>query len=153
MPASHSPEDIARAQAHVDRQFEIIIDYAMAALALGKKPEEIVDELLQKGVDIKTAEVCVRHSILKLNEKQRIQSQATLAPKEAFPAPAQQDNSRKEAAKLQMTIGAIAVGLGGLITFASYGMAEAGGKYILAYGAIIVGGWNLVSGWWKYANA
>lgn len=148
----------------VEKKVVAFTNYCLQQMMSGVDHDAIKRDLIARGISPQLADMLIRQAAEVV--AQRLAAWHDAATKEqttpaanlsafsgAAPGSAATHNPKKEAAKLQMVIGAIAVALGGLITMASYGMSEPGGKYILAYGAIIVGAWNVVRGLWKYGNA
>lgn len=148
----------------VEKKVAAFTNYCLQQMMSGVDHDAIKGDLIARGISPQLADMLIRKAAEVL--AQRLAAWHDAATKEqttptaklsasnrAVPGSAAPHNPKREAAKLQMVIGAIAVALGGLITMASYGMSEPGGKYMLAYGAIIVGAWNLVSGLWKYGSS
>jgi hypothetical protein len=146
----------------VEKKVVAFTNYCLQQMMSGVDHDAIKRDLIARGISPQLADMLIRQAAEVV--AQRLATWHDAATKEqtaaklsafdsAAPGSAAPTNPKKDAAKFQMLIGAIALGLGGLITMASYGMSEPGGKYILAYGAIIVGAWNVVSGLWKYGNA
>lgn len=148
MPTDHDSDAVARAQAQVDREYEVMTQHSLKSLLRGVDADTIVAEIVSRGINQRYAEACVRHAITLLNEERRKAAAAKgIAVIEAPP------DAAKNAAKFQMILGCIALVLGALVTATSYGMAEPGGKYLWAYGVLMVGAWNVLRGLWKYSKA
>lgn len=150
----------------IEKKVVAFTNYCFQQMVEGVSHDSIKRDLMARGVAPELADLFIGQAAEVLTKRlanwhnaatsQQLGQQTPSASMTASKAPSpvvQPENPKKEAAKWQMLIGCVALGLGGLITFASYGMSEPGGKYILAYGAIIVGGWNVISGLWKYGTA
>lgn len=148
----------------VEKKVVAFTNYCLQQMMSGVGHDAIKRDLIARGISPQLADTFIRQAAEVLAKRLAAwRDTATNQPhthaansstlNSAIPTSTAPRNPKKEAAKLQMLIGAIAVGLGGLITLASHGMSESGGKYILAYGAIIVGAWNVVSGLWKYGSS
>lgn len=148
----------------MEKKVVAFTNYCLQQMMSGVDHDAIKRDLIARGISPQLADILLRQAAEVV--AQRLAAWHNAATKEQTtpaaqlsasngiaPSSAAPHNPKKEAAKLQMVIGAIAVALGGLVTIASYGMSEPGGKYILAYGAIIVGAWNFVSGLLKYSSS
>lgn len=152
MSANHSHNDTqGTVNPEVEKQIIALTNYCLQQMMGGIDHETIKKDLVGRGVSPQLADSFIEQASGVLVK--RLADWHSSVTNQPPAPPVQPDNPKKEAAKLQMLIGGLALGLGGLITLVSYGMSESGGKYILAYGAIIVGGWNVISGFWKYGNS
>lgn len=111
----------------------------------GKAAEEVENDLMARGIKQNVAKFLVEQAMLTMkNRLDEWHKKQITPPKKSAPV-----DEKKEVGKMQMFIGGILLGVGLLITFASYGISEPGGKYVLAYGAIIVGAWNMIRGFFR----
>ncbi|MHB8808310.1 MAG: hypothetical protein ACYC59_12140 [Anaerolineaceae bacterium] len=106
-----------------EEQRKILIQKAVSLVKSGKTKTEIVNELIENGIEKPEAEYVVEYIL-------RIKSAA-----------------QKEAGKKSVRIGAIWLLIGISVTLYSYLTAHAGETYLIAWGAIIYGGYRLLKGW------
>jgi hypothetical protein len=99
----------------VEKAVEAIYAYAGALLRQGKSSAEVEDALVEKGIERKTATIVV--------DKLAV---ATTSMK-------------KEEGTKNMMIGGLICLVGIVITAATYSSAAGGGKYVIAWGAIVFG--------------
>lgn len=160
------PENQPAMDPEIEQKAVAFTNYCLQQMIGGVNHDALKQDLVARGISSGLADMFISQAAEILTKRladwhsaatnqsapQQPPTLPTATMRASLPS-AQAENAKKEAAKLQMLIGGIALGLGGLVTLASYGMSEPGGKYLLAYGAIIVGGWNVVSGFFKYASA
>jgi hypothetical protein len=97
--------------------------FALRSLQRGTRTTSVKADLVEKGVDPDEAWAFVS------NQSRRLE-----------------DEKSREARK-DITVGAIVLGLGLLVTLVTYSMASnGGGSYVVTWGAIIFGGIRLVRG-------
>ncbi len=107
-----SPEDIEKA-------VEAIYAYAGALLRAGKPRYEVEDALVAKGIERKTAVVVVDKLI-------------------AAPALTRSADERDKGFS-DMVIGGLIALVGIVVTAVTYSAASGGGRYVIAWGAIVFG--------------
>ena len=111
----------------------------------GKAAKEVENDLMARGVSQGAAKFLVEQAMLIMkNRLEEWHKKQINQPKKSAPI-----DEKKEAGKMQMFIGGILLGVGLLVTLASYGMSESGSKYVIAYGAMIVGAWNMIRGFFR----
>lgn len=103
----------------IEKAVEAIYAYGAALLREGKSPNEVEEALVAKGIERKTAEVVV-------DKLTRTRDTAVVA-------------DRKERGAKNMMIGGLICVVGIIITAATYSGASGGGRYVIAWGAIIFG--------------
>src|SRR5262245_14534288 len=127
-PAPQSEEQPAAAGAPAD-----LYDYAAARFQQGASVHEVRAELLDRGADEKTASTLI-HDLL-----------AGDAGRERYPVHSVGDAGAEDpvlaAARRNMAIGGVVFAIGLIITLATFAAASGpgGGRYIVAWGAIIWG--------------
>src|SRR5262245_27258186 len=115
---AEEPEKAEASKQDVEKAVEAIYTYAGALLRQGKSPSEVEDALVDKGIERKTASIVV--------------DKLTVA----------QTNVKKEEGTKNMMIGGLICLVGIIITAATYSAASSGsggGKYVVAWGAIVFG--------------
>jgi hypothetical protein len=105
----------------VEKAVEAIYTYGAALLRAGKSPSEVEDALVAKGIERKTAVIVV----------EKLTSVDNLA--------AARNDVKKEEGQKNMLIGGLICLVGIVITAATYSSAAGGGKYLVAWGAILFG--------------
>ncbi len=107
-------------QEDIEKAVEAIYTYAGALLRAGRSEDEVEDALVEKGIERNTAMVVVR----KLTSAR---------------ASTEKSNDRDKGFS-DMMIGGLIAGVGIVITAITYSAAsEGGGRYVIAWGAIIFG--------------
>lgn len=107
------------AQKEVDK----IYQYAFDLIAtLEKTPEEAIQSLIDKGLRRTEAEIVVNNVIQQVS------------------------NARKEKAKRNMLFGALWCVGGIIVTALTYQAASGGGRYVIAWGAILFGAVQFIRG-------
>jgi len=123
MADQSAPEDIEKA-------VEAIYAYAGALMREGKSRSEVEEALVAKGIERKTAAVVVDKLIA-------ARAQSAMGPVVDYDGGR---NLRKEEGSRNMVIGGLICVVGLVITIATYSAAsEGGGRYVVAWGAIIFG--------------
>jgi len=111
-------------------------------LGAGTSEEDILERLRARGLS--------EHSARRFLERAKQQgSSAKLGTLEALAASPQPAGA--ESGRGQLVAGAFWFSLGLIVTGASYLFAEPGGKYVLAYGAIVYGAIDLVRGYVQWS--
>jgi hypothetical protein len=105
----------------------------------GRTPEEVVQWLLRKGMSDTTA--------------RKLVAKAQAEPRRATRAGAPAARASGAGGRWDLTSGAFFLSLGVFATATTYVTAEPGGKYMLAYGAIVAGLVELVRGFLKWREA
>lgn len=130
-------------EAEIEQKISQFVSYAMQRLIEGTPSEEIEKDFVDRGISQGLSKQLVHQAVVVLSN--RLSESLSQEPqKKSDPI-----DEQKENAKLQMKLGALALAMGLAITFFSYSASDPGGRYILAYGAIIIGGWNLIRGFFK----
>lgn len=107
-------------QEDIEKAVEAIYTYAAALLKAGKSRAEVEDALVEKGIERKTAEVVVGKIV-------------------ADPALMKGSDERDKGFS-DMVIGGLIALVGIVVTAATYSSAsEGGGRYVIAWGAIVFG--------------
>jgi hypothetical protein len=115
--------EVATASKLSDQEIQNIYDYAAMQLSDGRSKEEVIDMVVSRGIDRAHAPEIVS------SLRQQI-------------AQMKVDRANKD-----ITHGALWFGGGLLVTVGSYSMASnGGGSYLMCWGAIIFGGYQLLKG-------
>ncbi len=112
----------------VEKAVDAIYKYAAALLREGKSRSEVEDALVAKGIERSTASVVV---------DKILSSRAEASPSVSLAAARSEEGSRN------MMIGGLICVVGIIITVVSYSSASSGsggGRYVVAWGAILWGG-------------
>ncbi len=116
---STEPTSDKESDPEVQKAVEAIYTYAATLLRSGKSAEEVEDALVEKGIERKTATVVVE----KLTAAHAVTARA----------------DQKENGHSDMVIGGLIAVVGIVITAVTYSAASGGGRYVVAWGAIIFG--------------
>lgn len=106
-----------------EEQKKILIQKVVSLVKSGKSKTEIVNDLIENGIEKPEAEYVVEY-ILRIKYAAQI-----------------------EAGKKSVRIGAIWLLIGVSVTLYTYLTAHAGETYIIAWGAIIYGCYRILKGW------
>jgi hypothetical protein len=132
-------------ESEIEKTASRLVSYSMGQLMEGKAAKEVENDLMARGVSQGAAKFLVEQAMLIMkNRLEEWHKKQINQPKKSAPI-----DEKKEAGKMQMFIGGILLGVGLLVTLASYGMSESGSKYVIAYGAMIVGAWNMIRGFFR----
>ena len=106
-----------------DQEIQNIYNYAVMQLSDGRSKQEVIDMVVSRGID------------------------PTQAPEIVSSLRMQIAQIKIDAANKDIKHGALWCGGGLLVTIGSYSMAsEGGGSYLMCWGAIIFGGYQLLKG-------
>lgn len=123
MADKSTPEDIEKA-------VEAIYAYAGALIREGKSRSEVEDALVAKGIERATAKVVIDKILT-------ARAESATGPVIDYDAGR---NLKREEGSRNMVIGGLICLVGIVITVATYSAAsEGGGRYVVAWGAIIFG--------------
>lgn len=106
----------------VKQALEAVYRYGAAKLAAGQSTDEVKSALVEKGLEPEVAATIVTE-IAEVHRK-----------------------AKKEAGKRNMMWGAGIAVLGIIVTAATYSAASGGGSYVVAWGAIVFGGFRFFRG-------
>jgi len=107
-----------------------VYDYAAPLLAQGQSAAEVQRQLVERGIDAKSAAI--------VTQSLQLQHRA----------------ARREQGKRNMLKGGLWFVAGSLITGITYSLVSgSGGSYVMAWGAILVGGGQLLQGVYQYMRS